>query len=163
MVSDTIFLGGIMKNIKRFTGAAFVGAVALGGFAAPGDAHHSFAMYDRGKTETLTGRLSRFVPGANHAQLHFELIDANGEPVLDDNGKPVTWGVETGPAAMIARQGVTVDAFPLGTIITVSLNPLRDGRPFGVLADGGIVKCGTALPDGGCTPDTGELFMPANN
>jgi len=152
-----------MTRIGKLAGAALIGAVALGGTPERGDAHHSFAMYDRGKTETLTGRLTRFIPGANHAQLHFELIDADGEPVLGDDGEPVTWGVETGPAARIARQGVTVAAFPIGTIITVSLNPLRDGRPFGVLADGGIVKCGTELPEGGCTPETGELFMPSNN
>lgn len=120
-------------------------------------------MYDREKTETLTGRLTRFIPGANHAQLIFELADENGEAVLDDSGEPVVWGVETGPAGTIARQGVTVDAFPVGTIITVSLNPLRDGRQFGVLADDGIVKCGMEMPEGGCTSETGETFMPANN
>jgi hypothetical protein len=43
-------------------------------------------------------------------------------------------------------------------VLTVSLNPLRNGRPFGVL-DGAIVKCGDAVPDGGCTADTGEVFM----
>lgn len=152
-----------MTRIGRLAGAALIGAVALGGFPDRGDAHHSFAMYDRAKTETLTGRLTRFIPGANHAQLHFELVGADGEPLPSDRGEPVTWGVETGPAAMIARQGVTVAAFPIGTIITVSLNPLRDGRPFGVLASGGIVKCGDELPEGGCTPATGELFMPSNN
>jgi hypothetical protein len=152
-----------MTKYATLTVAALVGALVLAVLPERGAAHHSFAMYDRGKTETLTGRLTRFVPGANHAQLIFELVDVDGVPVIGENGKPLTWGVETGPAAMIARQGVTVDAFPLGTIITVSLNPLRDGRPFGVLASGGIVKCGTELPDGGCTAKTGELFMPGNN
>src|SRR5690606_2705989 len=81
-----------MTRIGKLAGAALIGAVALGGTPERGDAHHSFAMYDRGKTETLTGRLTRFIPGANHAQLHFELIDADGEPVLGDDGEPVTWG-----------------------------------------------------------------------
>lgn len=133
-------------------------AVAAGAAAPAAEAHHSFAMYDQSKTETLTGELMRFIPGANHAQLLFELRDENGDPVLDDEGEPIVWGVETGPAARIAQQGVTVDAFPEGTILTVTLHPLRDGRTFGSLA-GAIIKCGDEIPAAGCTRDTGEVFM----
>ncbi|HEX6997135.1 MAG TPA: DUF6152 family protein [Gammaproteobacteria bacterium] len=136
--------------------AAAIAAAAL----VPAHAHHSFAMYDVTKTVTLTGRLTRFVPGANHAQLLFELVDEKGETILGEDGKPVVWGVETAPAARIARQGVTVKAFPVGTIISVTLNPLRDGRNFGALANGArIVKCGMEMPEGGCTPETGEVFL----
>jgi hypothetical protein len=130
---------------------------ALAALSATAEAHHSFAMYDRTQSLTFTGRLTRFIPGANHAQLIFELIDQNGEPVVGDDGNPVAWGVETGPAASIAQQGITVASFPLGTVMTVSLNPLRDGRTFGVLA-GAVVKCGMELPAGGCTAETGESF-----
>ncbi|HEY8521111.1 MAG TPA: DUF6152 family protein [Gammaproteobacteria bacterium] len=139
----------------------FAAAAALvAGASVPAQAHHSFAMYDVTKTLTLTGRLTRFIPGANHAQLLFELVDERGETILGDDGKPVVWGVETAPAATIARQGVTVKAFPVGTIITVTLNPLRDGRNFGALANGArIVKCGMEMPEGGCTPETGEVFL----
>jgi hypothetical protein len=31
---------------------------------------------------------------------------------------------------------VTVESFPLGTVITVSLNPLRNGKTFGAMAQG---------------------------
>src|ERR1700681_2599837 len=50
-----------------------------------GLAHHSFAMYDQTKTITLTGRLTRFVLGANHAQLLFELLGPDGKQQLDSN------------------------------------------------------------------------------
>lgn len=123
----------------------------------PALAHHSFAMYDMAKTETVTGKLTRYVPGANHAQLHFEVLDAEGKTVMKD-GKPVLMGVETGSAAQLARQGVTVDAFPVGTIITVALHPLRNGKPFGALA-GELIKCGNTFPKGGCTKATGQLFL----
>ncbi len=136
---------------------ALVTAAALAVLAPPAAAHHSFAMYDRSRTENLTGRLIRFIPGANHAQLVFELIDENGEPVLREDGRPAGWMVETGPAAQIATQGITVANFPVGSIITVSLNPLRDGGLVGVLA-GPVIKCGTELPAGGCTAETGESF-----
>ena len=130
-------------------------AIALAG--APLAAHHSFAMYDMSATKTYTGRLTRFVPGANHAQLHFELLDADGKVVMQD-GKPMLVGAEMASAAQIANRGVTVEAFPPGTIITVVLHPLRDGRPFGALA-GELIKCGAVLPKGGCTRATGELFV----
>jgi len=141
--------------------AAAVVAMLLGVSAGVG-AHHSFAMYDMTKTETLTGRLARFVPGANHAQIYFELVDADGTPVPGDDGKPVVWGVEMGPAAQVARQGITVKDFPPGTILTVTLHPLRNGNAFGSL-DGAIVKCGMEMPAGGCTAETGEVIAGRNN
>jgi len=140
-------------GLRAVAGAAF----AMAAFSSPAAAHHSFAMYDRNQELSFTGRLTRFIPGPNHAQLIFELIDEAGEPVVDGDGQPIAWGVETGPAAQIASQGITVAAFPVGTIIAVSLNPLRDGRTFGVLA-GAVIRCGTELPAGGCTAETGESF-----
>lgn len=119
--------------------------------------HHSFAMYDTTKSETFTGKMTRFIPGSNHAQLIFELVDDNGDPVLDDGGTAIVWGVEMGRAATIAKQGITGDNFPPGTVLTVTLNPLRNGKTFGVL-DGPIIRCGTTVPKGGCTSDTGEEF-----
>jgi len=125
--------------------------------AAPVLAHHSFAMYDMTQTKSATGKLIRFVPGANHAQLYFEVLDGDGRTVTKD-GKPAIMGVETGSAAQLARQGVTVDEFPVGTIITVAYHPLRDGRPQGALA-GELSRCGKALPKGGCTKATGQVFL----
>ena len=89
--------------------------------SSPALAHHSFAMYDQTKTLTLTGKLTRFVLGANHAQLLFELLGPDGKPQLDANGKPVVWGVETGSAKQLAGAGITVETFPYGTIFTVYL------------------------------------------
>jgi hypothetical protein len=124
-------------------------------------AHHSFAMYDMTQTKTMTGKLTRFIPGSNHAQLLFELLGDDGKPVMKD-GKPVVWGVEMGSAAAIARSGVTVKAFPVGTILTVSLHPLRDGKPFGAIG-GALIKCGDTFPAGGCNQKTGQVMMaPAN-
>jgi hypothetical protein len=133
--------------------------------AAPANAHHSFAMYDQSKLETFTGRLTRFIPGANHAQIIFEVIGPDGKPMTTADGKPVIWGIEMGPAANIARSGVTVEAFPIGTIITASLHPLRNGKTFGAMAanTGGLIKCGTELPEGGCNAATGETFLASGN
>ena len=132
-------------------------AAALMALPAGVAAHHSFAMYDQTTTKTMTGKLTRYIPGANHAQLIFQLLDDQGKPVMKD-GKAVTWGVETGSATAMGRQGVTPDTFPEGTVLTVRLYPLRDGRNFGALA-GMLVKCGNEMPKGGCTAQTGKRVI----
>lgn len=143
--------------------AAATAVVTLGAWPRDAGAHHSFAMYDQSQSKTLTGKLTRYIPGANHAQLIFELLEADGTAVLGPDGKPALWGVETGPAARIARQGVTPDNFPAGTIITVTLNPLRNGKPFGAMPNGTpIVHCGTSMPKGGCTEATGRVYLGQN-
>ena len=148
------------SSSMRRAGLWLVAAAAAFTLARSVEAHHSFAMYDQDKSVTLTGKLTRFIPGANHAQLLFELIGPDGKSVLDAAGKPIVWGVETGPAAAIAERGVTVSSFPIGTVLTATLNPLRNGKTFGALARGSsIVKCGSALPKEGCNDKTGETFL----
>jgi hypothetical protein len=146
------------RSLKQLTIISAAGFAAL--TALPAKSHHSFAMYDQRATRALTGRLVRFIPGANHAQLIFEVLDESGAVVTDDKGEPVLWGVETGPAARLAEHGVTIKAFPVGTVISVVVNPLRDGRNFGALAreNGQIVRCGTTVPEGGCNAETGDVF-----
>ena len=131
-----------------------LGVILLVVATAPVLSHHSFAMYDQTTTKTMTGKLTRYVPGANHAQLLFVVVDNDGSVVMKD-GKPLQWGVETGSAAAMSRLGVAPDTFPEGTFFTVRLYPLRDGRNFGALA-GMLVACGTAMPKGGCTLETGK-------
>ena len=138
--------------------SAMAGVALMAAGWLPAQAHHSFAMYDMEQTMAMTGKLIRFIPGANHAQFIFEVVDENGEVQLDEAGEPVVWGVETTTSARLAQSGITVESFPLGTYFSMSLNPLRDGRPFGNL-DGAVVLCGTTMPAGGCTRDTGKVFL----
>jgi len=133
-----------------------LGVILLVVTTAPVLSHHSFAMYDQTTTKTMTGKLTRYVPGANHAQLLFVVVDNDGNVVMKD-GKPLQWGVETGSAAAMSRLGVAPDTFPEGTFFTVRLYPLRDGRPFGAMS-GALIKCGMTMPKGGCTAQTGEVL-----
>jgi len=135
----------------------FILAIAALAVAAPAWAHHSFAMYDQTVTKTLSGKLTRYVPGANHAQLLFIVVDNNGNPVMKD-GKPMQFGVETGSAIAMARNNVTVKTMAEGTFITVRYYPLRDGRDFGALA-GMLVSCGKTMPKGGCTAESGQRLI----
>ena len=130
--------------------AALSAMLLLGVFAAPAVAHHSFAMYDQTKIVTLTGVMTRFVAQANHAEMHFVPLGPDGKPLRGSDGKPITWGVEMAGAAAVANQGITVAAFPAGTIFSVRLNPLRDGTNFGSRV-GAIAKCPK-----GKAPDAGK-------
>lgn len=140
---------------------AAAGVLLLAVMVAPALSHHSFAMYDQKTTKTMTGKLVRYIPGANHAQLIFDVLGPDGTQMMQ-NGKPLQWGVETSSAAALARLGVTTKTFPDGTIFTVRLYPLRDGRPFGALA-GLLISCGSAMPAGGCTKETGKVLLENNN
>jgi hypothetical protein len=146
----------VTKSIAISLGV--IGAIAVL-VSEPADAHHSFAMYNMEASTTVTGKITRFIPGPNHAQILFALVDEHGNELADDKGDPIIWGIESGPAARIAREGVTVKHFTEGTVVTAVLHPLRDGRNFGALADEGIIHCGTEMPAGGCNSETGEVFL----
>ena len=75
--------------------------------------------------------MTRFVAQANHAEIHFVPLGPDGKPMRGPDTKPITWGVEMAGAAAVAQQGITVAAFPAGTIFSVHVNPMRDGTHAG--------------------------------
>src|SRR5438105_14198104 len=102
--------GAVRVSVRK----SFFITVAAVMLAVPAFAHHSFAMYDQTVTKTLSGKLTRCVPGANHAQLLFVVVDAEGNAVMKD-GTPKQFGVATGPASAMARNNVTVKTMPVVT------------------------------------------------
>jgi Family of unknown function (DUF6152) len=136
--------------IKIVTRALAIAAMT----AAAALAHHSFAMYDQTKTLTLTGVAYQFVAQANHAEIHFYLVGPDGKLVKDKDGKNADWGVEMAGAAAVAQQGITSDSFPVGTIFSLKMNPLRDGSNFGSRV-GALAVCPWKMPPApGKTCDT---------
>ncbi len=125
---------------------AVIGAVLA--FVTPSaGAHHSFAMYDQTKILVLTGVVYQFVAQANHAELHLYLIGPDGKLEKDKDGKPHPYGVEMAGAAAVAQQGITAETMKAGTIISVKVNPLRDGSDFGSKAgNSAIAKCPWKTP-----------------
>jgi hypothetical protein len=135
---------------RPIVGRIFAGALTsiVAALAAlPAFAHHSFAMYDQTKTLTLTGVVYQFVAQANHAELHLYLIGPDGKLEKDKDGKPLAYGVEMAGAAAIAEQGITADTMKSGTIISVKVNPLREGNDFGSKAgNSALAKCPWKTP-----------------
>ena len=60
-------------------------------------------------------------------ELHVYLIGPDGKLEKDKDGKPHPYGVEMAGAAAVAEQGITAETMKAGTIVSVKVNPLRDG------------------------------------
>jgi hypothetical protein len=134
------------RRCAKVLGAAAAAVVATIGLRAA-HAHHSFAMYDEKKTYVFTGIVTRISPDANHLQIFFSPLDAARQAVVrNTTGEPVVWAVELRAASQVARDGVTVDAFPPGTIFSIGLHPLRNGLPAGGRGKSGLYKCPPRTP-----------------
>lgn len=104
-------------------------------------AHHSFAMYDRNVTYVLTGVVTSINPDPSHLQLLFvPLNDERTALVRDAQDERIVWNVEMEGSAASAREGITASNFARGTVISVGLNPLRNGEAGGSRV-GALFRC----------------------
>jgi hypothetical protein len=131
------------NKLSKTLGAALVIATMAG---TPVQAHHSFAMYDMQNVKVFTGVVTRVDPAPNHLAIFFAPMNEERKNVMrDEKGDPVIWSVEMGGSAAMARQGVSVNAFPQGTVFSVALHPLRNGENAGS-REGGMFKCPARTP-----------------
>jgi hypothetical protein len=100
---------------------ALAGALMV--MALPGAAHHSGSMFDDQKVVTVEGVVKEFQYTNPHSWL---IVD-----VTNDDGSVTTWGFEAEGPSTLLRAGIKKSDFAPGTKITISGNPLRDGRPAG--------------------------------
>ncbi|MEO8467666.1 MAG: DUF6152 family protein [Gammaproteobacteria bacterium] len=130
--------------------------------AVPAWAHHSFSIFDAEQTKTFTGVVTRVNPDANHLQIFFAPMNQERRNVeRNAEGKPIVWAVEMAGSAQSAKDGISVNAFPPGTIFSVSLHPLRNGDPAGARA-GALYKCPEKTPPAAgknCETVTGSLTI----
>lgn len=112
-------------------------SAVLAGASAAVLAHHSFAMFDRDKEVTLVGTVREFQWTNPHA-----FIDMN---VPDAKGNSEKWAVELNSPNNLTRQGWKSSMLKPGDKVSVTMNPLRDGKRGGlfvsvVLPDGKVIK-----------------------
>ena len=131
-----------MTRAHKLLGIAAAAVAAAVLAEGPAFSHHSFAMYDQTKTVTVTGAVKQYVPQANHAEFHLVLLNAdrNGFEKSKDGKTTVEYGIEMAGTAQLERQGVSASTFPVGTVISIKVNPLRDGTNFGARV-GAIARC----------------------
>ena len=85
------------------------------------EAHHSATMFDSTKQVTLEGTVKEFQYTNPHSWL---LVD-----VTNKDGSVTTWGFEAeGPSTLMQRK-IRPSDFTFGTKVTITGNPMRDGRP----------------------------------
>jgi hypothetical protein len=126
-------------KLRTKLGAICAAALLAGIHAA--QAHHSFAMYDLNTLKVFTGVVIRIDPQPNHLQIYFAPMTEDRKNVeRDADNKPVSWAVEMAGSAQMARQGVSVNSFPPGTVFSMGLHPLRNGENAGTL-EGGLFRC----------------------
>jgi len=99
--------------------------------------HHSFAMFDRQITETLSGSLYSLEWKNPHSWIWVEAPDKDGNLVV--------WGFEGGTPQSFTRQGFTQDDLKEGMKVDVTFHPLKDGTHGGqfismTFEDGRTVK-----------------------
>jgi hypothetical protein len=117
-------------TIKAF-GLASVAAFVL---AAPAWAHHSFAMFDAGRTIELEGTVVEFQWTNPHTWLMVSVTSETGEEVV--------WSLESGsPPGMARAYGWGPRTVVPGDEVTVTLHPLKEDSPGGQLLS-------VLLPDG---------------
>jgi len=134
------------RKMKAFSVSTSLAALGLLG-AGAALAHHSFAMYDTSKVYVLTGVVTRVDPNPNHLQVFVApLNNARDKVIRDENGEPVVWAIEMVGAAQAARDGISVNGFPRGTIMSVGVHPLRNGFPGGGRGESGLFKCPPNTP-----------------
>jgi hypothetical protein len=105
----------------RETLVALLGGLVL---AMPSFAHHSAVMFDDTKEVTVTGVVKEFQYTNPHSWL---LVD-----VTNEDGTVTTWGFEAEGPSTLGRSGIRKSDFPAGTQITITGNPMRDGRPAAI-------------------------------
>jgi len=114
--------------------------------AMPVFAHHSFAAeYDRTKSVTLTGSVTKVEWMNPHARFYID--------VKDDSGKVTNWELELGSPNGLMRMGWTRNSLKEGDVISVEGSLAKDGSNLAnarsvKLSDGRKVFAGSAEETG---------------
>jgi hypothetical protein len=100
--------------------------------AAVAHAHHSAAMFDLKKTETVKGAVKVYQWTNPHGFLYVDVKEADGQTV--------EYSIELTSPNLLARRGWRPSTFKPGDEVTVVYNPFRDGSTKG----GRVVSVTTA-------------------
>jgi hypothetical protein len=112
-------------KISMKTRAMAALAVALVS-AAPAFAHHSYAMFDKQKSVTLTGAVKEFQWTNPHGWVQLVVRDPA-------TGKDVEWSIQCNSLNLMIREGWSRTSLKAGDQAVVVIHPLLDGRTGGQL------------------------------
>ncbi len=98
--------------------AAVCLATVLLGASAPAWVHHSGAMFDKTRVIEINGVVTEFAWTNPHSSFKVEVEDQ-------------VWSIEMNGTSNLVHEGWKKTTIKPGDKVTVSVNPLRDGRPGG--------------------------------
>ena len=96
-------------------------------------AHHSGAMFDATREQTLVGTITEFNWVNPHSSFKVNVKGADGADVV--------WAIEMNAPQNLVRQGWKRSTLKNGDKVSVVVHPLRDGKPGGSFV-------AITLPDG---------------
>lgn len=105
----------------------FLLLVGLAFLPLAGSAHHSPSMFDGGKELTLTGTVREFQWSNPHS--YIQLV------VEQPDGTEQEWSLEMGSNAYLYNLGWRPSTVKAGDSLNVTIQPLRNGKPGGLLVD----------------------------
>jgi hypothetical protein len=96
--------------------------------SAPAWVHHSGAMFDKTRVIEISGVVKEFAWTNPHSSFKVEVQDQ-------------LWSIEMNATSNLVHEGWKKNTIKAGDKVSVTINPLRDGRPGGWFV-------GIKLPDG---------------
>lgn len=101
----------------------FALGVAASLFSSPVAAHHGYAAYETDRKVTIQGTVTAWFWANPHCVLQVD--------VTDEHGQTVHWSAETENPTTMTRQGWAKDSLKPGDQVTVSVLPVKNGKPIG--------------------------------
>lgn len=98
-------------------------AVAMATAGGAAMAHHSAAMFDLTKTETIKGAIKEYQWTNPHSWIYVNVPDAQG--------KVQEYSIELTSPNLLMRRGWRPSSLKTGEEVTLVLNPFRDGTKGG--------------------------------
>ncbi len=130
-----------MRVLKGVRGSVACAAITGAGVLAaghPASAHHSFALFDHVNRVTVTGTVVKLDWTNPHVYIHLAVADGAAS-------KPYT--VECASPNVLTRVGWKYGDIKAGDRVTLLVNPLRNGKPGGML-ERAMLTDGRTLSDG---------------
>lgn len=90
-------------------------------------AHHGNAAFDVGKKVTVKGTVTEWLWANPHCWLKFD--------AKDDKGNAVHWVTESNNSSDMLEKGWSKHTLQAGDNVTVTLEPVKNGKPVGRLLE----------------------------
>lgn len=113
-----------MRNKFAALLMAIAGVLAA---AASVSAHHGSAAFDAGKQVVMKGTVTQWTWANPHCFLSYD--------VKDDSGNVTHWVVETSNPPDMINRGWSKGMFKPGDEVTVTVEPVKSGKPVGRLLE----------------------------